>query len=90
MTALVSMGGQFSRNNAQCRFEIENTIGALIHELDLATICAGRTDAGVHARGQVIHFDLAKDHPDMSKLTAERINKALPEDIRLLSIEEAP
>lgn len=72
------------------QFEIENTIGALLHELELPTICAGRTDAGVHARGQVIHFDLDRDHPEMSMLTTERINKALPEDIKVLSIEEAP
>lgn len=72
------------------QFEIENTIGALIHELDLPTVCAGRTDAGVHARGQVIHFDLARDHPELGQLTPERINKALPEDIRIVSLGEAP
>lgn len=72
------------------QFEVENTIGALIHELDLPTICAGRTDAGVHARGQVIHFDIPRDHPELHRLTAERINKALPEDIRILSLGEAP
>ncbi|MCF8538942.1 MAG: tRNA pseudouridine(38-40) synthase TruA [Candidatus Nanopelagicales bacterium] len=72
------------------QFEVENTIGALIHELDLPTVCAGRTDAGVHARGQVIHFDLPRDHSELGQLTPERINKALPEDIKVVTVEEAP
>ncbi len=27
----------------------------------LATVCAGRTDAGVHGRGQVVHFDTTRE-----------------------------
>jgi tRNA pseudouridine38-40 synthase len=30
----------------------------------ISTICAGRTDAGVHALGQVVHFDCAVERPD--------------------------
>lgn len=71
------------------QFEVENTLGALIHDLDFATVCAGRTDTGVHARGQVIHFDVSQDLADLDKLTAERVNKALPADIRFHSIEPA-
>ena len=50
---------------------------------------AGRTDAGVHARGQVIHVDLTPEHVARLEDPA-RLNRALPEDIRIHSIQEAP
>ncbi len=45
---------------------------------------AGRTDAGVHASGQVIAFDVEWKHPDEALLRA--INAHLPPDIALQSI----
>ena len=52
------------------------------------TIVAGRTDAGVHATGQVIHVDL----PASLELTdlAYKLNRILDEDIRINNIEIAP
>lgn len=49
--------------------------------------CAGRTDAGVHARGQVAHVDVPSWPGDVD---ARRINRALPGDVRVLAIEPAP
>lgn len=34
-----------------------------IANVPVKTVCAGRTDAGVHALGQVVHFDCAVDRP---------------------------
>jgi tRNA pseudouridine38-40 synthase len=44
-----------------------------------ATICAGRTDAGVHAKGQVVHFDTDVDRPMWSWVRG--LNALLPESI---------
>ena len=49
---------------------------------------AGRTDAGVHALGQVASFTIARELSPDALLRA--INAHLPPDIRALSAEEAP
>lgn len=49
---------------------------------------SGRTDAGVHALGQVVHFKTSTDIP-ATELTP-RLNELLPEDIRILSAAEMP
>ena len=50
--------------------------------------CAGRTDAGVHARGQVAHIDLPGELA--GSLDLRRINRALPEDVRINAITWVP
>jgi len=47
---------------------------------------AGRTDAGVHALGQVASVQVTCDH-DLATLT-RALNAQLPEDVRVLSIDE--
>lgn len=48
---------------------------------------SGRTDAGVHARGQVASFELGADIPPENLLRA--LNRTLPPSIRVLSAEPA-
>ncbi len=52
------------------------------------TTASGRTDAGVHALGQVVHFLTASRH---SPETFQRaLNALLPRDVRVLAAAEAP
>lgn len=66
--------------------ELERVLGYLF-QTPIDITCAGRTDAGVHARGQVIHFDVPLDAP---AIDSARVNRALPEDIRVRALEAAP
>lgn len=55
------------------RPSVQTTLEAAIEKLTetpVEAVCAGRTDAGVHARGQVAHFDCPKDLPDYSIMQA--------------------
>lgn len=59
----------------------------------MRTVAAGRTDAGVHARGQVIHFDLPdeilRQHKDVHALQTH-LNHHLPPDVCLWNVSVAP
>ena len=48
---------------------------------EITLICAGRTDAGVHAIGQVVHFDTLSERP--SRAWIKGTNTHLPESIRV-------
>lgn len=49
---------------------------------------SGRTDAGVHALGQVVHLDLPSLLPP--EALTRRLNQVLPADINILSAERVP
>jgi len=53
----------------------------------IVTVCAGRTDAGVHARDQWVHFDVpAEVWADVSERAVFRLRAVLPYDIRVLQV----
>ncbi|MEY2851058.1 MAG: hypothetical protein RJA96_929 [Actinomycetota bacterium] len=66
---------------------VEKAIGT-ITQTKIESIVAGRTDAGVHAAGQVIHVDV----PDSINLDeiAYKLNRILDEDIRIMRVSIAP
>jgi tRNA pseudouridine38-40 synthase len=60
---------------------------------DFGMRVAGRTDAGVHAYDQVVHFDLSIEQIKRlgrSRGMVGKLNDLLPVDIRVHSVEEAP
>jgi len=66
---------------------IQNALQTVLrHPLDLTG--SGRTDAGVHARGQTAHFDSGV--PFEPKRWLLSFNALLPPDIRILNIEPVP
>jgi len=79
-------GWQYQENAHTVQAEVEEALHKLTGE-KLRIIASGRTDAGVHARGQVINFRT------VSKLTPrtflQGMNAFLPREIRVLSAEEA-
>jgi tRNA pseudouridine38-40 synthase len=79
------VGWQVQDNGASVAGEIENAIEKFSGER-AALYGAGRTDAGVHALGQVAHVDLAKDWE--SDTVRDAINAQLrPHPIAVLSAE---
>jgi tRNA pseudouridine38-40 synthase len=66
---------------------------ARISRGDVESVVAGRTDAGVHAIGQVIHIDLP-DAVFADGLTYRdlryKLNRILDEDVRIMEISDAP
>ncbi|MGF1546697.1 MAG: tRNA pseudouridine(38-40) synthase TruA [Thiotrichales bacterium] len=59
---------------------VENALGRVVDHA-LGVVCAGRTDARVHASGQVIHFETLAPRSERALLMGGNSN--LPEDIAL-------
>ena len=53
-------------------------------------VCAGRTDAGVHARGQVAHLDLDPEVELDAPAVVRRLNRVLPDDLVIWRLIPAP
>lgn len=92
LRAIISYdGSQFSGYQIQpgkrtVQLEIERVLETIHKGTVVKIVASGRTDAGVHATGQVIHFDSPLTFPVDRWSTA--LNVQLPRDIRILSIEQ--
>ncbi len=54
----------------------------------VATFCAGRTDTGVHALTQVVHFDCAVERPESAWVRG--VNALLPAAIAVIWVKPVP
>jgi tRNA pseudouridine38-40 synthase len=78
---------------------LEAALATALRAPEVGVVCAGRTDTGVHARGQVVHLDVddgllaasagrSEDPPAEALL--RRLNGILPPDVRVRRVAEAP
>ncbi len=78
----------------QAQTGLRTVQGALEHALssvadhDISVVCAGRTDTGVHATNQVIHFDCEKERT--ARAWIHGANSFLPKDVCVKWGKEMP
>lgn len=81
-------GWQIQKNARTVQGEIAAVVRRVSERTDFELYGAGRTDAGVHALGQVAHLDLE------TRLTPPALRRALndelPADVHILSIDKVP
>jgi tRNA pseudouridine38-40 synthase len=78
---------------------LEAALAQVLRVPAVPVTCAGRTDTGVHARGQAVHLDVEPDTlvASAGRSTARpteallrRLNGILPSDVRVRHVGEAP
>lgn len=81
-------GFQTQPNGRTVQAEIEKTLHTITSGENITIHGSGRTDAGVHALGQVIHFDCTQER-DLEKFRFA-LDTQTPTDIGVCSIEQVP
>lgn len=67
---------------------LETALATVLRLPAVPVVCAGRTDTGVHARGQVVHLDLP-DAAAYDEQLLRRLNGILPPDVRVRAVAQA-
>jgi tRNA pseudouridine38-40 synthase len=81
-------GWQIQKNARTIQGEIDRAVRAVTDRKDFELYGSGRTDAGVHAAGQVAHLDVGTSLPPGA--LAARMNDELPADINILQAAIVP
>ncbi|HFD12313.1 MAG TPA: tRNA pseudouridine(38-40) synthase TruA [Crenotrichaceae bacterium] len=74
-------GWQFQSNCQSVQACVDRAVSQVANE-QITVVCAGRTDAGVHALEQVVHFDTSAQRVHYAWLLG--VNNYLPDDIRII------
>ena len=80
-------GWQSQRSGRTVQDQLELALGKFSAER-ISTLCAGRTDAGVHGLMQVVHFDTHAERPDNAWVRGT--NRYLPRDIAVQWARRVP
>jgi tRNA pseudouridine38-40 synthase len=81
-------GWQRQAHNPSIQAHLESAL-CKVASKSILTYCAGRTDAGVHATNQVVHFDFPETSSARPLVAWVRgVNTYLPPDIRVLWAQE--
>jgi len=75
-------GWQIQKNARTVQGELDKAVRSVTGRQDFELYGSGRTDAGVHALGQVAHLDVSTSLP--AATLRQRINDDLPADINVL------
>ncbi len=75
-------GYQIQPNKRTVEEELENALENLLGK-KVKTVASGRTDSGVHALNQKVHFDSDANIPP--KKYVEALNALLPNDVKVIS-----
>ncbi len=82
------LGWQTQPGGGTVQDALETAIATIAGEPGASVTCAGRTDRGVHARGQVVHFDTAADRP--ASAWVRGVNALLPESVAVVWSKRVP
>lgn len=80
-------GWQIQPNGSSIQQHIQEALKLILNSHQVVVIGSGRTDAGVHALGQIAHF-IHHNEIDLRK-TLNSLNGLLPKDIRVFWLELA-
>ena len=75
------LGWQTQPGGGTVQDALETALGG-VADAPVRVTCAGRTDRGVHARGQVVHFEVGAERPDSAWVRG--VNAMLPEAVAVL------